>query len=221
MPAFRSLLASMFAALMAISAFAQETPEAAYEQLHNATLAGKIDEALKFVTAASRADLAAKPQAEREGLFRAMAQAMPRTYTVNDKTIEGGIAKLSATGIMNSQGNRFEVYLSATLSREGSDWKVAGWGWSNKKPAPAAPKPETPPPEPATAERAPQESKIVRRTPGTDPNAPATPAPAVTAKRAAAPAAAKAGSARPGLDARSCLDLPTDAAIRACAEKYR
>ena len=221
MHAFRALLACIFAITMMGSVFAQETPEAAYARLHTATLAGRVDEALGFITAATRTELAAKPRAELEGLFRSMAQAMPRTYTVNEQSVDGIAARLSATGKMDLQGNRFDVYLAATLSREGAAWKVAGWSWTNQKPATTAPKPEVPAvrteaPEPA------QVSKIVRRMPGTDPNTPPAPTSAVAAKPVAPSVAARSGSSsRAGLDARACLKLATDSAIRACAEKYR
>ena len=203
-------------------ALAQETPEAAYAQLHAATLGGKIDAALGLVAGPLRADLTAKPQAEREGLFRNLAQAMPRTYRVIDKSIDGAAAQLTATGISEYQGGRTEAFLSATLRKEGEDWKVASWTWSSQKPAALVQKPAAPA---AVVAEPVQESKILRRMPGTDPNLPATAPAAVPAKAAAAVAAVPAptprGPSRAGRDARDCLKLPTDAAIRACAEKFR
>lgn len=212
----------VLAVLGGTGALAQETPEAAYARLHAATLAGNIDAALGFVAAPMRAELLAKPQAEREGLFRSLAQAMPRTYRVTEKSEEGVAAQLIAAGISEYQGGRTEAYLSASLRKEGEAWKVASWAWSSQKPPALAQKPAAPAvAAPAAAEPV-QESKILRRMPGTDPNAPPAPAPAVAAKPAAAPAATTArASSRAGLDARACLKLPTDSAIRACAEKYR
>ena len=211
----------VLALLGGTSALAQETPEAAYAQLHAATLSGKIDAALGFVAGPLRADLAGKPQAEREGLFRTLAQTMPRTYRVIDKSVDGDAAQLIATGISEYQGGRTEAYLSASLRKEGEGWKVASWTWSSQKPAAPAPKPAAAAEVPAAPLPA-QESKIVRRMPGTDPNAPASPPPAIAAKPATAPAAMPArGPTRAHQDARTCLTLPTDSAIRACAEKYR
>lgn len=214
---------AMFGLVLAVlggGALAQETPEAAYAGLHAATLAGKIDAALGFVAAPMRAELMAKPQAERDGLFRSLAQAIPRTYRVTDKSEEGVTAQLIATGISEYQGGRTEAYLSASLRKEGEAWKVASWAWSSQKPAALPRKPAAEAAAPAVVEPV-QESKIVRRLPGTDPNAPAAPA-AVAAKPAAvAPAATARASSRAGLDARACLKLTTDSAIRACAEKYR
>lgn len=209
-------------AVLSGGALAQETPEAAYAQLHAATLAGKIDAALGFVAGPLRADLAAKPQAEREGLFRTLAQTMPKTYRVLNKSVDGDAAQLIATGISEYQGGRTEAYLSASLRKEGEAWKVASWTWSSQKPAALAPKPAAAAAEVPAAPLPPQESKIVRRMPGTDPNAPASPPPAIAAKPATVPAAMPArGPSRAHLDARACLKLPTDSAIRACAEKYR
>lgn len=211
------------AVLGCIAALAQETPEAAYAQLHAAALAGKIDAALGLVAAPLRADLAAKPQAERESLFRNLAQAMPKTYRVIDKAVDGSAAQLTATGISEYQGGRTEAWLSASLRKEGEAWKVASWTWSSQKPAALAPKPAAAAPEVPAAPLPAQESKVVRRMPGTDPNAPASPPPPVAAKPpAAAPVAAPSrGPSRAHLDARDCLKLPTDSAIRSCAEKYR
>lgn len=212
----------VLALLGGTSALAQETPEAAYAQLHAATLSGKIDAALGFVAGPTRAELMSKPQAEREGLFRRMAQTIPRTYRVTDKSLDGDAAQFIATGISEYQGDRAEAWLTATLRKEGEAWKVAGWSWSSQKPPALARKPAAPVPAAPVAALPAQESKIVRRMPGTDPNAPASPPPAIAAKPATAPAAMPArGPTRAHQDARTCLTLPTDSAIRACAEKYR
>ena len=217
----RDAVVGLALALLSGGALAQETPEAAYAQLHAATLAGKIDAALGFVAGPLRADLAAKPQAEREGLFRTLAQTMPKTYRVLNKSVDGDAAQLIATGVSEYQGGRTEAYLSASLRKEGETWKVASWVWSSQKPAALLPKPAAAAAVPSAPLPA-QESKILRRMPGSDPNAPPTPPTNIAAKPAAAPAAAPTrGPSRAHLDARECLKMPTDSAIRACAEKYR
>ena len=137
----RDAVVGLALALLSGGALAQETPEAAYAQLHAATLAGKIDAALGFVAGPLRADLAAKPQAEREGLFRTLAQTMPKTYRVLNKSVDGDAAQLIATGVSEYQGGRTEAYLSASLRKEGETWKVASWVWSSQKPAALLPKP--------------------------------------------------------------------------------
>jgi hypothetical protein len=205
-----------------LGALAQETPEAAYAQLHAATLAGKIDAALGFVAGPLRADLAAKPQAEREGLFRTLAQAMPKTYRVLDKSVDGDAAQLIATGISEYQGGRTEAYLSASLRKEGETWKVASWTWSSQKPAALAAQarrrrrfPRHP--FPHRNRRSCAGCRGATRTPRQPPPT------AIAAKPAAVAGAAAPtrGPSRAHLDARECLKLPTDSAIRACAEKYR
>jgi len=126
-------------------ASAQEDPEAVYAGLHGAMLAGKTDEVAGFSTAATKAELAAKPQAAREALIRSMAQAAPKTYTVTEKSIapDGKSATLHATGVTDPR-TRAEAYLTASFRKEGEAWKVASWAWSNQKPPPPAAKPAAP-----------------------------------------------------------------------------
>lgn len=195
---------------------AQEDPEAVYAKLHRATLAGNAEEVLGYSTAATKAELAAKPQAERDTLIRAMAQALPRTYTITEKTIapDGNSAVLRGTGLGASQP-RAETYLTANFRKEGEAWKAANWSWSNQKPPPAA-KPAAPAATPAAADAAPPQVVVTRKVGP-------LPAAAVPAKPEVAPAAAAAAKrpSRAHLDARACLKLPTDKAIMACAEKFR
>jgi hypothetical protein len=103
---------------------AQEDPEAVYAKLHRATLAGNADEVMTYVAAATKAELAAKPQAEREALMRALAQAAPKTYTITEKSIapDGKSAVLRGTGVSEFQG-RAEAYLSASFRKEGDAWQ--------------------------------------------------------------------------------------------------
>ena len=199
-------------------AIAQEDPEAVYAKLHGAMLAGKADEVAGYSTAATKAELAAKPPAERDALIRAMAQAAPRTYTVTDKSIapDGKSATLRATGVSEFQ-TRAEAYLTASFRKEGEAWKVASWGWSNQKSPPIAQpaKPVAPATAKSAEEAAPQ--VVIARKVGP------LPAAAAPAKPEAAPApvAAARRPSRAHLDARACLRQPTDQAIMQCAEKYR
>lgn len=220
----RKLLCGCVLFLASITgAQAQADPEAVYAKLHGATLAGNADEVMDYVTAATKADLAAKPQAAREAMIRSLARAMPKTYTITEKTIapDGNSAVLHGTGINEIQG-RTEFYLSATFRKEGEAWKATSWAWSNQKPLPAA-KPAAPadaaPAEPDVA----QQQVVVTRKIGPLP-AGAGPdkaelAPAAVNVPVAAPTKPKPSRAH--LDARECLKLPTDKAIMACAEKFR
>lgn len=203
--------------LTCASAFAQEDPAAVYAKLHSATLAGNTAEVLSYGTVAAQAELASKPQAEKDAVVKAMAQVLPRTYTITEKTIapDGNSAVLRGTGISESMG-RTESYLNAVFRKEGEAWKVATWAWSNQKPPPAAAKPAAPAAAtaPAADAAAAQQQVVITRKVG--------PLPAAAKPEAApAPVAAAQRPSRAHLDARECLKRPTDRAIMACAEKYR
>jgi len=204
-------------ALTAANAFAQEDPAAVYAKLHSATLAGNTAEVLSYGTAAAQAELAAKPQAEKDAVIKTLAQVLPKTYTITEKTIapDGNSAVLRGTGISEFQG-RAESYLNAVFKKEGDAWKVATWGWSNQKPPaakPAAPVAATAP----AADAAAPPQVITTQKVGPLPAAagPAKP------ESAQAPMAAAKRPSRAHLDARECLKLPTDKAIMACAERFR
>lgn len=200
--------------LTCASAFAQEDPEAVYAKLHSATLAGNTAEVLSYGTAAAQAELASKPQAEKDAMVKALAQVLPKTYTITEKTIapDGNNAVLRGTGISEFQG-RAESYLNAVFRKEGDAWKVATWGWSNQKPPPVA-KPAAPAAAADAGAASPQ--VVITRKAGPLPAA-------APAKPEAAPGAVAAARrpSRAHLDARICLKQPTDRAIMACAEKYR
>ncbi len=206
-------------ALTCGSALAQEDPEALYARLHSATLAGNTAEVLGYGTAAAQAELAPKSQAEKDAVVKSLAQVLPRTYTITEKTIapDGNSAVLRGAGINESRG-RTEFYLNAEFKKEGNAWKVASWSWSNQKPPPSAAKPAVPAaatPPVADAAAAPQQV-VITRTAGPLPTAaPAKP------EVAPAPMAEAKRPSRAHLDTRICLKQPTDRAIMACAEKFR
>lgn len=206
--------------LTCASAFAQEDPEALYAKLHAATLAGNTAEVLGYGTAASQAELAPKSQAEKDAVVRSLAQVLPKTYTITEKTIapDGNSAVLRGTGISESRG-RAEFYLNAVFRKEGDAWKVSNWSWSNQKPPPAAAKPAAPADAKAPAADADAASPqvVITRKAGPLPAAAAPAKPEVVP----APVAVAKRPSRAHLDARICLKQPTDRAIMACAEKYR
>lgn len=195
-------------------AVAQEDPEAVYAKLHSAALAGNAEEMMSVSTAAAKAELAAKPQAERDAVIRAMAQALPRTYAITEKNIAGNSAVLLGTGV-SEYPTRAEAYLTASFRKEGEAWKVASWGWSNQKPPPPAAKPAVPAVATPAADTEPLGGiQIVRRLPAAA-AAPARP------EGAPAPVSVASRPSRAHLDARVCLRQSTERAVRACAEKYR
>lgn len=207
-------------ALTCGSVLAQEDPEALYAKLHGATLAGNTAEVLGYGTAAAQAELAPKSQAEKDAVVRSLAQVLPRTYTITEKTIapDGNSAVLRGAGINESRG-RTEFYLDAVFKKEGNAWKVASWSWSNQKPPPSAAKPAVPAAATAPAAdaaAAPQQQVVITRK--------VRPLPAAASAKpevAPDPVAVAKRPSRAHLDARVCLRQPTDKAIMACAEKFR
>jgi hypothetical protein len=200
-------------------AFAQEDPEALYAKMHGATLAGNTAEVLGYGTAAAQAELASKSQAEKDAVVRGLAQVLPRTYTITEKTVapDGNSAVLRGTGISEARG-RSELYLNAAFAKEGGAWKVASWSWSSQKPPPPAAKPAEPAAAaPAADAAAPTPQAVITLKAGGP-----LPAAAAPAKPDAAPAPAPAiRPSRAHLDARECLKLTNDKAMMACAEKFR
>lgn len=213
-----ALFACALFVLGCAGAIAQEDPEAVYARLHRALLAGNAEEVAGYSTAATRAELAAKPQAERSALIRSMAQAAPRTYAITEKSIapDGKSATLRGTGISEFQ-TRAEAYLTASFRKEGEAWKVASWAWSNQKPPPIAnPAQPAKPVAPAAAKPAEPAAPqvVITRKLG--------PLPAAAPDRPEfTPAVATRRSSRAHLDARICLKEPTDRGLMVCAEKYR
>lgn len=202
--------------LTCTGALAQEDPEAVYAKLHRATLAGNTAEVLSYGTAAAQAEFTSKPQAEKDAVVKALAQVLPRTYTITEKTIapDGNSAVLRGTGISEYQG-RAESYLNAVFKKEGDAWKVSTWGWSNQKPPPPAAKPAAAKAPAADADASSPQVITTRRV------GPLPAAAHAKSEVAPAPVAAANRPSRAHLDARACLKLPTDKAIMACAEKYR
>lgn len=216
---WHALFGSTFFAFLCVGAMAQESPEATYARLHSAMLAGNADAVMAYVAASTRAELAAKPQTERESMIRTLAQVAPKTYLITEKieAPDGNSVDLRGTGVSESQG-RAEVYLLATFRKEGEAWKALAWSWSNQKPPPVAKPAAVAAKEAANEEPAPN-VQTVRRLPGIV--APAKAAEPAAPAAARTPAAAPKRPSRAHLDARECLKLPTGKAIMACAEEYR
>lgn len=216
-----SKVAGLFALLVLTcgSVLAQADPEAVYAKLHSATLAGNTAEVLSYGTAAAQAELAARPQAEKDAVVKSLAQVLPRTYTITEKAIapDGNSAVLQGTGISEFQG-RAESYLNAVFKKEGDAWKVVTWGWSNQKPPPPAANPAAPAvaKAPATDADAASPQVVITRKAG-----PLSTAASAKPEVAPASVAAAKRPSRAHLDARICLKQPTDRAIMACAEKFR
>lgn len=208
---WHALCGGMLFVLFCAGAVAQEDPEAVYAKLHRATLAGKTDEVLSYGTAAQQAELAKKPKEEKDAVIGLMAQMLPATYTISEKTIapDGNSAVLRGTGVVEFIG-KADSYLLANFKKESGVWKVDKWSWSNNKPPTVAAKPAAvaaaPSPQAVAAPKAVVPATLEAAQAATsNPEAPAVP------KR----------RSRAHEDARACLKQPTDKAIMACAEKFR
>lgn len=147
----------LFAAIFAVLAFcaqAADAPEAVYQKVHNAVLAGNVAEMMKHATAAQRAELEKTPG--KEQILKLMAAVMPKTYTVSGTQLagDGKTAVMHASGMASLIGPPQPVYGVVNFAMEGGEWKVAKTEWNNTKPptlaASAAPAP-APAAKPAAA----------------------------------------------------------------------
>ena len=204
-------LCSVIVAFVPASTFAQEDPAAVYAHIHRATLAGKADEAISHATAASKAEMAKTPKAERDAIMQVMARMMPKTYAITGTAIspDGNSAVLQGSGPGGILGTA-PMYLTANFLKQGGAWKVDNWGWSNDKPAPLAKAQVAPAAQPGAAPSRPE------------PMAKATPARVETPQqnRAQAMPATPMRRSRSHEDARECLGRGDSIAITKCAEKF-
>jgi len=110
--------------LAPFAAAAADGPEAVYGKLHKATLAGNVDEVLSYATSARRKEIAELPG--KEDMVRVMAMAMPRSYSVTRKDVDGAKAVLQVRGLHEEHG---PAAAKVMLFREKGNWKVDEWGW--------------------------------------------------------------------------------------------
>jgi hypothetical protein len=162
---FASAIRSIAAVILVLSsaaAGAADEPEAVYRKLHDATLAGNVDEMLKYASAAQRAELSALP--ERGTALKFLATMMPKSYAITSRVLgpDGKTARILATGAHSSMGRTEPMYGEISLRKEAGEWKVDQWAWSNDMPDDEAPAPSRPPgtagggpgaPKPAAAAR--------------------------------------------------------------------
>ena len=134
-------MAAVILVLASASAGAADEPEAVYRKLHSATLAGNVDEMLKFASGAQRAEISALP--DRGTALKFLATMMPKSYAINSRVLgpDGKTARILATGAHIVMGQTQPMYGEISLKKEGGEWKVDQWGWSNDKPDTEAPAP--------------------------------------------------------------------------------
>jgi len=118
--------AILVALLLALPAHAEESPEAVYAKFHKAGLEANFQEMRKWGTVAKGNEIAAMPAAMQDSMLKFLAAVLPRTYTVDRRTVDDVQATLHVTAKQDSG----PVYGVITLLKEDGDWKVdeAKWG---------------------------------------------------------------------------------------------
>lgn len=153
------ILGAVLAFFLAVPAFAADDPETVYGKLHRATLAGSVEEVMRYATAGKRKEMASL--AGKEDMVRMMAMSLPKAYSLTKKDVEGARAHLELRGVHDSSGPTFG---NAELVKEKGAWKVDEWSWS-----PLAQVPATPPKEPAAPQKEPAMEKPPATTEATQP----------------------------------------------------
>ena len=124
------IVVAVLALLAAVPAAAADDPETVYGKLHRATLAGNVDEVLAYATAGKRKEMAALPG--KEDMVRMMAMSLPKAWSVTSKDADARKAHLELRGVHDSGPARG----SADFVKEGGEWKVDEWSWSQLAQAP-------------------------------------------------------------------------------------
>lgn len=144
-------------ALLPLAARAAGEPEAVYAKFHRAAASGNLEEMMRHVPAAERAELAAMSAAQKEAIVKMMAAMLPRAYLLQAKTVsrdgKGALLQVSGQGEALLPGAKPELlYGSIRMVLEGGEWKMHTMDWNNTRPAAlgqgkpaAAPKPQAAP----------------------------------------------------------------------------
>ena len=211
----RLAIAFLAAFFFALPVRAADDPQAVYAKLHAATLAGNIQEMLKYAAASQRAEISAM-QGKAE-VAKMMSAMLPKTYTVTGAGVnpDGKTAELRASGMHSIMGPPAPMYGLVKFVSEGGEWKVASSEWSSDKPRAA--------PAPAAA-AAPKPAMKVAAAPAAEAK-PAGPTAAerAEAKRLAQEERDKAEKRRRAELVAQCVIKPvmTDAEIQKCREASR
>ena len=152
---------------------------------------------LSYATSARRKEIAELPG--KEDMVRVMAMAMPKSYSVTRKDVDGAKAVLQVRGLHEEHGPAAAKVL---LYKEKGNWKVDEWGWEQL--AQAAPK-DVPPSDAMT--------KSASDTPAADTAGSAQPVEPIPAAPVDAPTLRKTSA-----EASPCLIKPvmTDDDLRRC-----
>jgi hypothetical protein len=112
--------------MIAMPALAQEQPETVYAHFHRAGLAADYDAMRKYESAAKVSQMDPLPPAERKAILKALANLLPSSYAVVEKTVEEGATR----AVLRLRGTQPAVSGTITLVKEKGAWKVddANWG---------------------------------------------------------------------------------------------
>jgi hypothetical protein len=133
----QTLFAFILFVVISSAAAAADEPEEVYAKFHKAGRAANFNEMRKYGTSAGAAEMASVPAEMRQPMLDLLAQMLPETYTVVDKTIDasGNRATLQVSGAQEAKG-------TITLLKQKGQWKVDKADWRGQ---PAAAKPEPQP----------------------------------------------------------------------------
>ena len=112
--------------MIAMPALAQDQPETVYANFHRAGLAADYDGMRKYESAAKVNQMDPLPPAERKAILKALANLLPSSYAVVEKTVEEGATR----AVLRLRGTQPAISGTITLVKEKGEWKVddANWG---------------------------------------------------------------------------------------------
>lgn len=111
-------------AFLPFAAVGAEDPETVYGKLHQATLAGNVEEVLSYAALGKRKEIASLPG--REDMVRMLAMTLPKTWSVTSRDVGARKAHLELRGVHESSGPSRG---SADFVKEKGAWKVEQWSW--------------------------------------------------------------------------------------------
>ncbi|HTP62688.1 MAG TPA: hypothetical protein VMJ14_11460 [Burkholderiales bacterium] len=124
--------------LAALPVHADE-PEAVYAKYHRAAASGDLNEMMRYIPEAQRAEMVRMSAAERDAAAKMAVATAPRAFVLRNKSVaqNGKTAHLVVSGDSATPGRDASetLYGSIRLVLEGTEWKVADESWNNTPPA--------------------------------------------------------------------------------------
>jgi len=125
--------------LAALPLLAADEPETVYAKYHRAAASGDVNEMMRYVPEAQRAEMAAMSAAQRDAAAKMAIASAPRAFVLRNKTVapDGKVARLVVSGdsAIAGRDTTETLYGSIRLVLEGTEWKVADEAWNNAPPA--------------------------------------------------------------------------------------